>query len=67
MKEFYNTEDIMRITGYKKTKSRDIIVKLKEELIKEYPNAIAIGCLIPKWYFNEKVLGKVERSEEYEK
>lgn len=57
MKEFYNTKDIMRITGFKATKSRDIIVKLKEELVTEYPNMTMIGCIIPIWYFNEKVLG----------
>ncbi len=57
MKEFYNTKDVMRITGFKTTKSRDIIVKLKEELVAEYPNMTMIGCIIPIWYFNEKVLG----------
>ena len=60
--QFYNATDIMEIIGCKQTKAYEVIRELHSQLKKEIPGAVPIEGKIPKWYFNEKVLGKVEKS-----
>lgn len=60
----YNYKDIMNIIGCKQTKAYELINKCNKQFKKEYPNAIIIGSLVPKWYFNARVLGIEERSED---
>lgn len=67
MQELYTIEDVMKLTGYKRTKSADIIVKLKEQIIIDYPGTMTVGARIPKWYFNEKILGIKEEGGKNEK
>lgn len=54
MKEYYCIQDIMTITGFKKTKSSNLIIKLNELLKNEYPNVLIINERIPIWFWEEK-------------
>ena len=56
--QFYNAPDVMEITGCKRAKAYQVIKALQEQLKKEIPGAVSIEGKIPKWYFDEKVLGK---------
>ena len=60
--DYYNCEDIQRITGAKKTLAYEIIRKLKKAFEKEYPDSITIQGKIPIWYFESKMHNK-ERKE----
>lgn len=53
----YNTEDVMRITGYKESKARSIIQKLNEELKREQPDLVCFPGRVQKKYFDRRVLG----------
>ena len=61
---YYNAEDIIEMTGYKKTKAYDIIRKLRKKFEKEYPNSISLQGRIPKWYFDECMGFNQEKKEE---
>lgn len=54
MKEYYCFQDIMTLTGFKKTKATDLIVKLNDLLTKEYPNVLIISGRVPIWFWEEK-------------
>lgn len=54
MKEYYCFQDIMNLTGFKKTKSTDLIVKLNELLKNEHPNVLIINGRVPIWFWEEK-------------
>lgn len=62
--DYYDSKDIVKITGLCKSSSYKLIDKLNEKLKKEYPGTITINARIPKWYFEKKVLLKEpERSD----
>ena len=50
---YYNIQDIIEITGYKKSKAYEIIRKLKKTFEKKYPDSVSMQGRIPKWYFDE--------------
>lgn len=58
LNDYYNCEDIQRITGAKKSLCYEIIRKLKRMFEKEYPDAITIQGKIPVWYFEKKMHNK---------
>ena len=60
--QYYDVSDVMRITGEKKTKSYDIIRKLRKQFKKKYPDSVDIIGKIPIWYF-EKTMGNIEIKE----
>lgn len=64
-KFYYNTKDIMEITGYKESKAREIINKLNLELKelyeKENKPIYIIDRGVPIWFF-KKMTG-IEREE----
>ena len=61
-RNYYDVNDVMRITGEKMTKSYDIIRKLRKQFKKLFPDSIDIQGKIPIWYF-EKAMGNIERSD----
>ena len=63
MKEFYNVNDIQKITECSKSLAYEIIRKLRDKFEREYPDAITIQGKIPIWYFNEKILCKKSKEE----
>lgn len=70
MKEYYCFTDIMTLTGFKKSKSADLIVKLNDLLKDEYPNILIIKGKIPIWFWEEKtkpVKKEIEVNEKEEK
>lgn len=60
VKDYYNVVDIMNVTGKKKELGYKIIRTLQEKFQKEYPDAIVIQGLIPKWYFEKIMKNKGE-------
>lgn len=60
--DYYNVEDIINKTGCSKSFSYDIIRKLQESFIKDFPNSITIQGRIPIWYFEEKLHNKKSAS-----
>lgn len=54
-KDYFNVADIMNVTGKKKSLAYKLIRQLQEKFQKDYPEAIMIQGLIPRWYF-EKVM-----------
>ena len=58
--QYYNAEDIQKITGLGKTASYDLIKNLNKKLAKEYPGTITLSAKIPKWYFDKKTMVKGE-------
>ena len=65
-KEFYGADDIATIMGISKSKAYDIIKILIKDYKKEFPNCITIQARIPKWFFEERVIGKKRTSREQE-
>ena len=63
MKEYYNAEDIQKITGVGQTLAYEIIRKLRHRFELEYPTAITIKGKIPIWYFEEQTHCKKEEKE----
>lgn len=64
-KEYYGPKDIMRLTGRCRTTAGEILHKLNENLIVEYPNIKIIdNNLIPIWYWNQKTKPIEEKKEE---
>lgn len=64
MKEYYNLADIMLITGFKKSKSFELINKLNEKLTEEYPELIIMPGRIPIWFWDKKTKPVKENEEE---
>lgn len=60
--DYYNAEDIVDRTGCSKSFSYDIIRKLQESFIKDFPDGIIIQGRIPIWYFEEKMHNKKSAS-----
>lgn len=64
MKEYYNSKDIMTITGFKRTKSSYLIKEFNENLKNEYPNIIIINGRVPIWYWKLKTQKEIREYEE---
>lgn len=64
-KFYYNTKDIMEITGYKQSKAREIIkqlnLQLKEQYEKENKKILIIDRGVPIWFF--KQMTGIERND----
>lgn len=58
--EFYNVNDIMRITGCGRSNGYKLLSQLSEEFKREYPNALALKAKLPKWYVEKKLKSKEE-------
>ena len=63
-KEFYGANDIATIMGVSKSKSYDIIRTLIADYKKEFPKCITVQARIPKWFFEERVMGKKRKEAE---
>lgn len=62
--EFYDSKEIIKITGLGKSASYKLIKELNTRLKREYPETIIIKAKVPKWYFEKKILiKKPERSD----
>lgn len=61
--DYYTATDIQTIIGIKKSLSYEILRKLRESFIKEFPDAIDIQGKIPKWYFEKKMHNKKVNAE----
>jgi hypothetical protein len=61
--QMYGAREIEMITGFKTTSAYELIKKLQKMFKEENPDALIFKNKIPKTYFEEKVLGKKERSE----
>jgi hypothetical protein len=60
--QMYGAREIEMITGFKTTSAYELIKKLQKMFKEENPDALIFKNKIPKTYFEEKVLGKKERS-----
>jgi predicted DNA-binding transcriptional regulator AlpA len=56
--EFYDSKEIIKLTGLGKSASYKLIEELNTKLKREYPGTIIIGAKVPKWYFEKKILIK---------
>lgn len=56
--EFYDSKEIVKITGLGKSASYKLIEELNTRLKREYPGTIIIRAKVPKWYFEKKILIK---------
>lgn len=56
--EFYDSKEIVKITGLGKSASYELIKELNAKLKREYPGTIIIRAKVPKWYFEKKILIK---------
>lgn len=56
--EFYDSKEIIKITGLKKSASYKLIEELNTRLKREYPGTVIIKAKVPKWYFEKKLLNK---------
>lgn len=64
--EFYDSKEIIKLTGLGKSASYKLIEELNTKLKREYPGTIIIGAKVPKWYFEKKILIKEpERSNKW--
>lgn len=64
--EFYDSKEIIKLTGLGKSASYKLIEELNTRLKREYPGTIIIGAKVPKWYFEKKILIKEpERSNKW--
>lgn len=55
MKEFYNAQDVQKVTGCSRPEAYKIIRQMRESFEIEYPEAITIQGKIPIWYANERL------------
>ena len=60
VKDYYNVVDILNVTGKKKSLAYKLIRLMQEKFEKEYPEAIVIQGLIPRWYFEKIMKNKGE-------
>lgn len=51
--EYYDVNDVMRITGCEISKAYEIIRELNKKFKKKYPDSVPILGKIVKWYFDE--------------
>ena len=58
MKEFYNANDVQKITECSKSMAYEIIRILKKDFEREYPEALTIQGKIPIWYFEKRMVLK---------
>lgn len=58
MKEFYNANDVQKITECSKSMAYEIIRRLKKDFEREYPEALTIQGKIPIWYFEKRMVLK---------
>lgn len=56
--EFYDSKEIIKITGLGKSASYKLIEELNTRLKREYPGTVIIKAKVPKWYFEKKLLNK---------
>lgn len=56
--EFYDSKEIIKITGLGKSASYKLIEELNIRLKREYPGTVIIKAKVPKWYFEKKILIK---------
>ena len=62
--EFYDTKEIMKLTGLGKSSSYKLIDDLNKKMKREYPGANIIKGKVPKWYFEIKILIKDPKKKE---
>lgn len=55
MKEFYNAQDVQKVTGCSKPEAYKIIRQMRESFEIEFPEAITIQGKIPIWYFRKRM------------
>lgn len=60
--EFYTVKDVMKQTGYGRSKCYDLIYKLNEQLKQKYPSIVTYSGRVLKKYWNEQF--KTELKEE---
>lgn len=60
----YGVKDIMKITGYQKSKCYRIIEIIQEKMKKDDSNVIIIGKRVPIQYFEKYVLGNKDKGGE---
>lgn len=58
MKDYYNVNDVMTITGAKQSWCYSIIRKLRDKFLNENKDAYLPQGKIPIWYFEEKMKNK---------
>ena len=58
--DYYNVNDIQRITGEGQNKSYEIIRELNKIFKCKYPDSVSIQGKIPKWFFQETMGNKKE-------
>lgn len=56
--DYYNVSNIRELTGLGRASAYELIVKLNEELQRDYPGSITLRAKVPKWYFEEKMKNK---------
>lgn len=52
--EFYTVKEIMKQTGYKRTKCYDLIYRLNEEIKEKYPEIVTYSGRILKKYWDNQ-------------
>lgn len=52
--EFYTVKEIMKQTGYGRSKCYDLIYKLNEELKEKYPGIVVYSGRVLKRHWNEQ-------------
>lgn len=61
-KEFYSVKDLQIILNKSYSFCYRLLKKLQKELYRKNPNyKLDAGTVIPKWYFDQCILGKNER------
>ncbi len=53
--EYYDVNDVMKMTGMKQQKSYDIIRELNKKYKKKFPDAEIIQGRVLKWFFDESM------------
>lgn len=62
--EFYDSKEIMKLTGLGKSSSYKLIDDLNKRMKREYPGTNIIKGKVPKWYFEKKILIKDPKKKE---
>ncbi len=58
--DYYNVNDIQKITGEGQGKCYEIIRELNKAFKSKYPESVSIQGKIPKWFFQETMRNKKE-------
>lgn len=58
--DYYTVNDIMQITGFKKSYSYKLLQELIALFKEEYPDSICLEARIPRWYFEKKLKNREE-------